>query len=392
MPLILPDNAERYLVGVSGGADSVCLLRMLLSQNKHCIVAHCNFHLRGSESDEDENFVRLLAATHNCQFIKTDFDTTKYAAEHKISIEMAARDLRYEWFEAMRIQHNCDYIAIAHNLNDSVETFFLNLTRGTGLQGLTGIAPVRGHIVRPLLNTSRQEILQLLELMHQDYRTDSTNADVAYKRNRIRHNILPEMESMNPSFLRTMARTMDNLRAANQALEFSNLRQQIYLQLRDYGFSSTQIQQIEQTIEKHGSGQKFIGQQATVVIDRGEMHIYQNSGNVANSLTVEHIKPQDIKDIKATDTVAYIASDKVTEPFSIRPWQPGDWMIPYGMKGRKKISDLLTEAHLDIMQKQQSMVVTDANGNIVWAVGIRTDNRVRITDSTTDIIKLKVSK
>lgn len=395
MALILPDNGEKYLVGVSGGADSVCLLRMLLAQHKQCVVAHCNFHLRGSESDSDEQFVRNLASTLGCEFVKTDFDTQAYAAFHKISIEMAARDLRYDWFEVMRQQHHCDYIAIAHNLNDSVETFFLNLTRGTGLQGLTGIAPIRGHIVRPLIDTTRQEILQRLQFMHQDYRTDSTNADVAYRRNRIRHNILPEMENMNPSFLRTMARTMDNLRSASKALESDqgSLRHQIYMQVRDYGFSTSQIQQIERAIETKSSGLKFIGQQATAVIDRGEMRLYPNNTETTQyKLITEHIDPHTVSDIKATDTVAYIASESVTEPLTLRPWQPGDWMIPYGMKGKKKISDLLTEARLDLVQKQQAQVVEDAEGKIVWAVGIRTDNRVRITSSTTDAIKLIVSK
>ena len=202
---------DKILVALSGGADSVALLRVLLALGYTCEAAHCNFHLRGKESDRDENFVRGLCNELNILLHVVHFDTQTYATKHRISIEMAAREMRYEWFEKLRQECDASVIAVAHHRDDSVETFLLNLIRGTGINGLKGIAPLNGHIVRPLLNVSRQDILQYLEHLHQDYVTDSTNLQDEYMRNKIRLNILPLLGELNPSVSESIAETANRL-------------------------------------------------------------------------------------------------------------------------------------------------------------------------------------
>ena len=202
---------DKILVALSGGADSVALLRVLLALGYTCEAAHCNFHLRGKESDRDENFVRGLCNELNILLHVVHFDTQTYATKHRISIEMAAREMRYEWFEKLRQECDASVIAVAHHRDDSVETFLLNLIRGTGINGLKGIAPLNGHIVRPLLNVNRQDILQYLEHLHQDYVTDSTNLQDEYMRNKIRLNILPMLGELNPSVSESIAETANRL-------------------------------------------------------------------------------------------------------------------------------------------------------------------------------------
>lgn len=204
-------SKDKILVALSGGADSVALLRVLLALGYTCEAAHCNFHLRGKESDRDENFVRGLCNELNILLHVVHFDTQTYATKHRISIEMAAREMRYEWFEKLRQECDASVIAVAHHRDDSVETFLLNLIRGTGINGLKGIAPLNGHIVRPLLNVSRQDILQYLEHLHQDYVTDSTNLQDEYMRNKIRLNILPMLGELNPSVSESIAETANRL-------------------------------------------------------------------------------------------------------------------------------------------------------------------------------------
>ncbi|MBQ0007129.1 MAG: tRNA lysidine(34) synthetase TilS [bacterium] len=404
--LSLPDDCTKespLLVCVSGGADSVCLLLALHNEGYSCVVAHCNFLLRGSESDDDEHFVSQLSNRLNVPLVITHFDTITYATEHHISVEMAARDLRYQWFEEMRIKYNCSHIAVAHNLNDSVETFFLNLTRGTGIKGLTGISPVNGHIIRPLINIPRSQIESYLTAHNQTFRTDRTNSDTHYRRNRIRHNILPEFIVMNPSFLLSMRDTMENIASAEAAIHCPSSpqarRYELYSLLNPLGFSHDQIHQIWQAELSQTSGKVFKNDNASVVIDRGIARIYSTSQQVSES--TESVKPTLDYEVfsvprdtplNSGEDFAFFDADKLVLPFSVRGYRAGDWFVPFGMKGRKKVSDFLTEQHLDIIQKANQQLLVDANDNIIWVIGQRTDNRFAVDNKTVQIAKVTIKK
>lgn len=397
MKLILPEGCTKetpLLVCVSGGADSVCLLTALRNEGYRCVAAHCNFHLRREESDDDERFVTELAERMNVSLVRTDFDTTEYATRRGISIEMAARELRYRWFEEERIRQRCKYIAVAHNLNDSVETFFLNLTRGTGIKGLTGISPVNGNIIRPLLNTTREEIENYLIVQKQDFRTDSTNSDTRYRRNRIRHNILPQFKEMNPSFLQSMRDTMENLAAAKAAIDEPSSAEarlyELYTMLSPLGYAHDRIRQIWQAEKADASGKVFHNGDVTVVVDRGKVRIHNRSEKTNQDFTVTDVERSTT--LASGENYAFFDKDKLAMPLTIRKWKEGDWFIPYGMKGRKKISDYMTEKKKDVVEKERQMVLTDAVGNIIWVIGMRTDNRFAVDNKTVRVVKVNVGE
>jgi len=371
----LPNTTSRYIVGVSGGPDSVALLKTMMEAGCSCVVAHCNFALRGEESDGDEAFVRGLCAGMDVECLTVRFDTAEYAREKGFSIEMAARELRYEWFEKMRVEHDCDYIAVAHNLNDQVETFFLNLARGTGLKGLCGMEWMNGRVVRPLLGVTREEIMAYVGA---DYRLDKTNNDVAYKRNRIRHKIVPEMMEMNPSFLRTMEKNIENLKSAQTLLETGESRlEELYLQLSPLGFNREQICQICRAEKSDASGQRFISAKAEVVINRGKAIIYPKSTSPTDKLSIKE-NPTTI-DLRVGEAQAQISKAKLRGELLLRHYKPGDRFQPSGMHGKsKKISDFLTALKMDIVQKKNQLVVVDKTTDeerIVWVVGKRVDER-----------------
>ncbi|MCQ2343322.1 MAG: tRNA lysidine(34) synthetase TilS [Paludibacteraceae bacterium] len=398
MKLILPEECTKetpLLVCVSGGGDSVCLLLALHEQGYKCLAAHCNFHLRGKESDKDEEFVTLLADRLHVPLVKKDFDTEAYAEEKHLSIEMAARELRYGWFEEERVRLGCQYIAVAHNLNDSVETFFLNLTRGTGIKGLTGIRPKNSRVIRPLLNITRDEIEDYLIIHKQNFRTDSTNSDTKYRRNRIRHNILPEFVAMNPSFLETMRDTMENLAVIQASLDDPSSPEkrlyELYKQLSQLGFTHDRIRQVWKAEQTEASGKVFENGQVKVVVDRGKTLIYKKRETKELCFTVTNVDNQGAS-LKSGADFAFFDEDKLVLPLNIRRWKAGDWFVPYGMKGRKKISDYLTERKLDVVQKESQQLLVDASGNVVWVIGQRTDNRFSVDNKTVRVVKVEVSE
>jgi len=388
----LPNSKARYIIGVSGGPDSVALLRAMTEAGCNCVVAHCNFALRGEESDGDEAFVVALCARLGVECIVKRFETETYAEQKGISIEMAARELRYEWFERMRVEHDCDYIAVAHNLNDQVETFFLNLSRGTGLKGLCGMEWINGHVVRPLLGISRDEIM---EYVGEECRFDRTNDDIKYKRNRIRHNILPEMEEMNPSFLRTMEKTMENLKAAQALLEessssrtsslsrtsSSSRSEELYLELQGLGFGRERIMQICRAEQSGESGQRFTSDKAEVVINRGKAIIYPKPTTqlsiVHSQLSIEE-NPTTLN-LTVGEAHATVAKSKIHGELLLRKWKKGERFQPSGMGGKsKKISDFLTSLKMNVIEKEKQLIVVDKTADeerVVWIVGKRVDER-----------------
>ena len=411
---------DKVLVALSGGADSVALLRVLLSLGYTCECAHCNFHLRGSESDRDEHFVHQLCEAHSIPLHVTHFDTSAYAKMHHLSIEMAARELRYEWFEQIRKETGASVIAVAHHRDDSVETFLLNLMRGAGINGLKGIPVKNGYIVRPLLSVSREEILDYLQAMNQDYVTDSTNLEDEYMRNKIRLNILPLMKEVNPSVMETIQETtfrlsevaniyqQDRMEAITHKL--TSISPELFrISLTDIledvapisllhevlspkGFNASQIRDIYRSLSSSQSGKRFFTTEWEVLRDREYLWIQKKDSHpLIPALIIEEIERTPSFIIPRDKHLACLDADKVNHPLTIRKWERGDKFIPLGMTGKKNVSDYLTDKKFSLFQKENQYVVC-CGEDIVWLVNERTDHRYRITDSTQRMLLIKIKK
>lgn len=424
------EYGSRVLVAVSGGPDSVVLLDALVRQGFCCVIAHCNFHLRGEASDGDAAFVESLAASYGMEYCMAEFDTISVAKERKISIEMAARELRYEWFEQMADEHKCRRIAVAHNADDTVETFFLNLVRGTGIDGLCGMAELRGRVVRPMLSVSRSDIMDYIAEHGLEYRVDITNNDTIYRRNRIRHDVVPVFRNMNPSFLDTMHRNMMRLSAAAEIVgaysdmaerecvteengvirvDIDKLREKkgcsvlLYEWTRKFGFTSDVIQQMTDSLGGL-SGKVFVSEQYRAVINRRYLEIYKIDKDSAGK---EYVISEDVDEIhepldlvienvdincfsmsKSPD-VACLDADKLRYPLVLRHWKNGDWFIPFGMTGRKKLSDFFNDAKLGIVEKEKIWLLCSGR-DIVWILGMRIDGRYAVTDATKSVTTIKI--
>ena len=409
---------DKVLVALSGGADSVALLRVLLEWGYECECAHCNFHLRGEESDRDEAFVQSLCRSLDIPLYIKHFETEAYAKEKQISIEMAARELRYAWFEELRKQIGAQVIAVAHHRDDSVETFLLNLIRGTGINGLKGISAKNGCIVRPLLTISRADILDYLDHLKQDYVTDSTNLQDEYMRNKIRLNLLPLMETMNPSIAESIQETAQKL---SEVADIYNENRRFSLQntvkkgknneesmsikkvledvaplsllhewLSPKGYNSSQIKDIHQSIKALQSGKRFISTDWELLRDRENLvlkpRILEEKVPILDMKTVE-ITPNFT--ILKDKNIAFLDADKVVLPLEIRKWEQGDKFVPFGMKGKKKVSDYLTDRKFSLFEKERQYVAC-SEGKIVWLVGERTDDRFKITDNTKRALIIKI--
>lgn len=415
---------EKLIVGVSGGADSVALLDILHSFNLECIVAHCNFHLRGEESNRDAFFVEELCKKYNLKFERIDFDTEVHAEMNSISIEMAARELRYSWFEQLRIIHLADKIVVAHHRDDSVETILLNLVRGTGIKGLTGISPENGNIIRPLLCLGRNEILDYLKDRKLSYVEDSTNNEELYTRNKIRLNIIPLLESINPSAKESIIRTAQNLQQAENIyrayieqvktvivvenkisipllIQYMEPEAILYEILSPLGFNSATVNQIFESLVSQ-SGKKFSSAEYELLKDREYLiikkkellsiesySIYEDMDNISHPIKLQIEKFRKTKDFTITkDTnVLYADADKISYPLVLRHWQQGDWFIPLGMKGKKKLSDYFSDHKYSIFDKE-SIWLLSSGADIIWIVGERPDERIKITDKTENILKI----
>lgn len=396
---------------MSGGADSVALLHLLHSAGYRCEAAHCNFHLRGAESDRDEQFVRRLCRKLGIPLHSIRFNTSGYAAEKHISIEMAARELRYEWFEKLRVKYGADTIAVAHHRDDSVETILLNLIRGTGISGLLGIRPRNGTIVRPLLCVSREEIIRYLQHIKQEYVTDSTNTEDEYTRNKIRLHLLPLMEEINPSVRKTLTETGNYLNevyaiyrkgiadAKERVITPEGIRIDALLKepaprsvlfeiLHPLGFNSSQINNIASTLQSQ-SGKVFINKKQRVIKDRDLLLIdtikaEKESEPPFRLICEEKMYTPDFHIPKGKEFACFDA-DKLDAPLHCRKWQMGDVFVPFGMKGKKKISDYLIDRKFSIREKEHQWVLC-CGERIAWLIGERTDNRFRIDEHTQRVV------
>lgn len=421
----------RILVGLSGGADSVALLHLLKAAGHTTIAAHCNFNLRGSESDADEAFVRGLCRKEGIEVHVQSFDTTAYARSHKLSIEMAARELRYRWFQQLMAQHNCALLATGHHGNDAIETFFLNLSRGTGVRGLTGMDYRREQLIRPLLFASADEIRNFCKERALSWREDATNSETLFVRNKIRHRIQPLFEELNPSFFATMQHNLDHLRelAAFFDTEMEKLRNEWVAQegdthliplrllrehpqknsvlfelLRPYGFNSKVAQQIAEGLDSE-PGRQFFSATHRLVIDRYNLLLVKDQENDQNRYILEGgckqlTVPLSLKWASYPKTEAFILSKNPHEvqldaelidfPLYLRKARPGDRFIPLGMTGFKKISDFYVDQKLSLLQKEDTWLLTNGH-DILWVVGHRIDERYKITPSTRTILHLTLT-
>lgn len=424
-------NSEgHYLVALSGGSDSVALL-LILKQLKYNIEAiHCNFHLRGEESNRDEKFCESLCKIHRIPFHRIHFDTVTYASTHKISIEMAARELRYNYFEHLRHDINANAICVAHHSDDSAETFLINLIRGTGISGLQGISAKNGYIVRPLLCISRNDILKYLEIEKQNFVTDSTNLIDDVVRNKIRLDVMPLLRSINPAASLNIAYTAQRVTQAVHVFEDAMLKSVDYVMdkdgvvnlkklnsqispeytlfyiLRKYNFSSAQIENIYSSLPIANTGKRWSSNTHEIAIDRNNLVIAEKSNIENKSLRIpeegnyiwnnglefsfKHNVINNYFTISKQSSVITIDADAVKYPLTIRHIKNGDKFIPFGMKGCKLINDFLSDNKLSIIDKQRQLIIEDAEGKIIWIVGLRTDNRVRILPESINYLQISI--
>ena len=419
-----------YLVALSGGADSVALLLLLKEHGFNVHAAHCNFHLRGVESDRDEAFCVELCQRLGVELHRAHFNTHEYAELHKVSIEMAARELRYRWFEQLRQDIGAAGICVAHHRDDSVETVLLNLVRGTGLRGLTGIQPRNGYILRPLLCVSRLEIEAFLTEKGQKYVTDSTNLEADVLRNKVRLQVLPLLRELNPAVSENIQRTAENLVEAQEVLDviLDNYKESNVLEiseiekygsseyiifewLKNYGFNGNQVRQILDAgcggIVSSAMGYDVLKDRSRLIVEKTENYP-QGVRNVTSRPSKRIVVPEEgtyVLDenntfrvrkcavyVSKVPHIATLDADKVAFPLTVRRVEEGDWMVPYGMTGRKLLSDLMTDLKMNVFEKRRQLLVVDAQGVIVWAVGLRTDQRAAVRESTVSVWELQIGQ
>ena len=426
----LLNASNLYLVALSGGADSVALLLLLKEHGFNVHAAHCNFHLRGAESDGDEAFCVELCQGLGVALHRVHFDTREYAEVHQVSIEMAARELRYRWFEQLREDIGAAGICVAHHRDDSVETVILNLVRGTGLRGLTGIQPRNGSILRPLLCVSRAEIEDFLAKRGQKYVTDSTNLETDVLRNKVRLQVLPLLRELNPAVVENIQRMTEHVSEAQallnavisqykngNSLELSELDKYgsseyiAFEWLKNYGFNGSQVRQI---LDAECGGMVHSEQGYDALKDRGRlivepalppfkpMRIPEEGTYVLKSSTTESGRETTGNEtfrvrkcavyISKKPHIATLDAAKVRFPLTIRRVGEGDWIQPYGMKGKKLLSDLMTDLKMTVFEKRRQLVVVDSQGIVVWAVGLRVADFVAVSDATTAVIEVVFSE
>ena len=428
----LCNNTDRILLGISGGIDSICMFHLFKQLEFPIGIAHCNFQLRGDESEQDEIFVRNLANEYDIPFFSKRFETKEIAEDEGISIQMAARDLRYDWFEEVRNKYDYNYIAIAHNKDDVIETFLINLTRGSGIKGFTGIKSKSEKIIRPLLFASRNEIVKYLNKNNLEYREDSSNSTVKYSRNLIRHEIIPLFEKINPSFRETIIENISRLKDAetiyidniqktresvvreeNQRilLNLEKLKQLyplsnfLYEILKPFGFSSSQVTDIIESLNGI-SGKQFFSSTYRLIKDRTDLIIEEissiNEKHYYIDVDTERFESpvklyfskfelnKDFEIIKDSQ-IGLFDLDIIEFPIILRKWKKGDYFMPLGMQNLKKVSDFFIDNKLSILEKENTWILESGN-KIIWIIGYRIDERFKVTDITKNILKIDLHK
>ncbi|GAB2697229.1 tRNA lysidine(34) synthetase TilS [Mucilaginibacter koreensis] len=422
--LLIPQS--RVLAAVSGGKDSVLMAHLLKAANYQFGIAHCNFQLRGDEALADEQFCRQLAGQLDVPIYVIRFDTEAYAHTHHVSIQMAARELRYQWFEQIRQQHHYDVIATAHHQNDTIETILLNLVRGTGIAGLHGILPLNNYIVRPLLDLTQTEITIAVRNGKINYREDSSNASAKYARNLLRLEVIPRLKQLNPNLEQTFQRNLDHFRELEMLLQqqVAQARLQVFgtyqgepalsvkaLQqlpsqrlllselLKPYGFNQTVADDLISSLRKH-SGRQFASVTHQLTLDRDwviltpvvqearQPSVMIESGDEIAQFDRYQIRihTTDSHKADAGKNTAALDAELLSYPLSLRSWQQGDEFYPLGMKGRKKLSDFFINQKVPLNQKHRIPILVNGNGDILWVAGYRISDRYKLTPNTKKVI------
>ena len=412
---------DKILLAVSGGKDSVLMVQLFKLAGYQFSIAHCNFNLRGEEAQRDEAFVKLLAASLAVPFHVVHFDTKAYAEKHQISTQMAARDLRYAWFEEVRQAEKYDCIALAHHQNDSIETLLLNLTRGTGISGMHGILPKRGKLVRPLLFLSRVEIDHLIEEHAISFVEDSSNGSTKYARNKIRLQVIPQLREINPNLEHTFAQNIARFAETEEVLQqviaqtraslIKEQGEEVYLSiekikalqpqkllffelLAPYHFTSTVVDEILNALAKQ-SGISFYSHSHRATINREEviisilpkqqdqlvlMHPTDTSISIGGQII--SLLYTDSAVIENNPNKAFVDLDKLIFPLVFRFRQDGDKFMPLGMKQYKKLSDFLIDEKVPLPKKEKVPLLLNGNGEMIWVAGLRQDNRYKVSTTT----------
>lgn len=419
-------QGKKLLLAVSGGVDSMVLTHLFKALNYNIAIAHCNFNLRGEESDGDENFIRKYAQENNIQIFVTHFDTATFAEDTKLSIQMAARELRYAWFQELMTEKGFDYLLTAHHLDDSIETFLINFTRGTGLEGLTGIPQQNDTVIRPLLPFTRGEIENYAEDNGIKWREDSSNASNKYMRNKLRHDIIPVLKSMNTDFNGSFKETLQHLQQAQslvedasvlvykqvvtevdgqkhinieQLLRLPNYHAYLYQWLKPFGFTAwNDIYNLPsaQTGKQINTEQYRLLKNREILIlepiNQQDNQVYKIEENQREVTVPIHLYFQNtaLISINFLKNEIYVDKELVKFPLFVRKWREGDYFYPFGMNGKKKkVSKFFKDEKMSVSEKENTWLLLSGK-DIVWIVGRRADERFKVTENTTQILKIEL--
>ena len=430
-------NSKKLLIAISGGIDSIVLTHLMHKLKFDIGLAHCNFKLRGKESNKDEEFVKNLGEKLTIPVFAIHFETEKYAQENGLSIQMAARDLRYAWFKEIAFENNYDYILTAHQKEDVLETFLINLTRGTGLDGLTGIPAVNDTIVRPFLPFSRKEILVYATKKNLEWREDQSNASIKYFRNKIRHKVVPVLKELNPNLLQTFPTTINHLIGSQQIIndtikklqkkiitkknndlhfncqalnKLNNPKIYLYELLKDYGFTEwndmadllqaqTGKQLFSKTHRLLKNRDELILSEIEDVKIQSHFKISENISEISQPFSLKFEVVTIATDTKSDQSkllaelilnppnIITIDYDKLNFPLKLRKWQAGDYFFPIGLNGKKKVSKFFKDEKISIIDKEKTWVLC-SNNDIIWVVGHRLDDRFKVLNTTSKILKI----
>ena len=422
------NSSDKLILAVSGGVDSMVMLHLFQQTQQDFVVAHCNFKLRGSESDMDEIFLRDYCAEKGIELYVKSFETKEYATTKGISVEMAARELRYEWFRKLLNTLQYDYLATAHHQDDLVETMLINLSRGTGIRGLSGIQPKTEHVIRPLLFANRMQIVNYAATEQIPFREDSSNDEIIFQRNLIRHKLIPLFEEINPAFRKNMNRTASILRKTEKIyqrkieeektrlLENTANGMQINIEvllktkskssilfeiLHPLGFNADQVDEILQTLVGD-SGKSFYSASHRLIKDRDlllidqlqeiEDHRYYIEQDCISikepiELDFELLRKKSSYKFSTSENIADLDLEKLEFPMVLKKWDQGEYFQPLGMEGFKKLSDFFIDEKFSIPEKENCWILY-SSGKVVWIVGKRIDNRFKITKNTNRILRI----
>jgi tRNA(Ile)-lysidine synthase len=420
-------KGKKLLIAISGGLDSVVLTQLFHSLNFDISLAHCNFHLRGLESDADEEFVKNIGKKLALETFTTGFNTNEYASTNKTSTQIAARELRYHWFQELVVKHQFEYVLTAHHADDNLETFLINLSRGTGLEGLTGIPAINNTIVRPLLIFSREEIEQFANKNRIEWREDQSNASTKYVRNKIRHQIIPILKELNPTVLNSFQKTTANLKGSQQIIndtitqvkkkvisadengitklniaviqKLSNPKAYLFELLKSYDF--TEWNDIENLLSAQ-SGKHVFSKTHRLLKDRdfllltevpaqkklSEILITKNTKEIFDPF---HLRLENVSEIQQLhENTLFLDADKLTFPLKLRKWKKGDSFYPIGMQGKKKLSKFFKDEKYSLIAKENTWLLCSEN-QIVWIVGKRQDRKFNATKTSSNILKIHIT-